>query len=251
MALALTLLFAMAPPVCADDAGYTVTVICGNQECVLSSIEQTPITESTTIGDIKSEFIKYVNNEVVYSNENLQLWYGIPLTDETASLQDYKIPNGAKLKLVSLGAEIAVNANMKLAGTKQNVYKVDITWGSMEFTYAPKKVWDPISHTLTSEHSDKSWSCEEGANEITVTNHSSAAVNIDFQYQAIANSTVNGEITVDGNNTNLSSATVGLEAANTIAVSSVTAKIKLDGVLDSGATEKQILGHVTVPVSPI
>ncbi|MCD7957003.1 MAG: hypothetical protein LUG93_14900, partial [Lachnospiraceae bacterium] len=49
------------------------------------------------------------------------------------------------------------------------VYSVDITWGSLEFTYteAGARTWDPSTHTY-SEAEEGGWSCEEGSNILTI-----------------------------------------------------------------------------------
>ena len=68
------------------------------------------------------------------------------------------------------------------------IYSVDITWGSMEFTYNPEfvGVWNPATHSYT-ESAEESWTCGEGANKIVVTNHSNAAIIASFTYQPVAN----------------------------------------------------------------
>ena len=62
------------------------------------------------------------------------------------------------------------------------VYSVDIAWGSLEFTYtdASKGTWNPESHSYDGAVA-AAWSCEDGADKITVTNHSNAPVNIELQ----------------------------------------------------------------------
>jgi len=57
------------------------------------------------------------------------------------------------------------------------VYKVDISWGSMTFTYtaASTGTWNPSTHVYDGAV-PAAWTFEENANKITVTNHSNAAV---------------------------------------------------------------------------
>lgn len=68
-------------------------------------------------------------------------------------------------------------------GTSSAVYSVDITWGSMEFTYtaASEGTWNPQTHAYDSA-TPAAWSFATGANEITVTNHSNAQVTATFKY---------------------------------------------------------------------
>lgn len=63
------------------------------------------------------------------------------------------------------------------------VYRVDITWGAMEFTYTDvSKDWDPDTHQYNSVV-PAAWSWTEDTNKITVTNHSNTAVDASFAYQ--------------------------------------------------------------------
>ena len=79
----------------------------------------------------------------------------------------------------------AVTGTYVAGGSAATVYKVDITWGSMEFTYtaAGEGTWDPETHTYTGTTSG-SWSSAEGAGDIKVTNHSNAAVNAALEFKA-------------------------------------------------------------------
>ncbi|MCD8013405.1 MAG: hypothetical protein LUG99_09545 [Lachnospiraceae bacterium] len=69
-----------------------------------------------------------------------------------------------------------VTATYKSSETA-TVYSVDITWGSLEFTYteAGAQTWDPSTHTY-SEAEEGGWSYEKGSNILTITNHSNSAV---------------------------------------------------------------------------
>ena len=47
------------------------------------------------------------------------------------------------------------------------IYKVDVTWGSMEFTYtsAAKGTWNPETHEYENT-ADAKWECDKDANKI-------------------------------------------------------------------------------------
>ena len=126
-------------------------------------------------------------------------------------------------------------------GTSAIVYSVDITWGSMEFTYtdASEGTWDPTNHSYT-DSAEATWTCADGANEITVTNHSNAPISATLSYQAAENyTTING--TFDKELLELETA-AGTTRTN---APTKTAKLTLDGALPkdtSGAT----IGTVTV-----
>ena len=60
------------------------------------------------------------------------------------------------------------------------VYRVDITWGDMAFTYNAGDAgsWDPATHKYSQEGTG-SWS---GSSEIVITNHSNAALNANVTF---------------------------------------------------------------------
>lgn len=64
------------------------------------------------------------------------------------------------------------------------VYRVDITWGAMDFTYTDvsKNGWDPNTHQYNSVV-PAAWSWTEDTNKITVWNHSNTAVDASLSYQ--------------------------------------------------------------------
>lgn len=64
------------------------------------------------------------------------------------------------------------------------VYRVDITWGAMDFTYTDvsKDGWDPDTHQYNSVV-PAAWSWTEDTNKITVWNHSNTAVDASLSYQ--------------------------------------------------------------------
>lgn len=66
----------------------------------------------------------------------------------------------------------------------ETVYSVDINWGSMEFTCTVDKegTWNPKTHTYDNA-TPGVWSCEEGANVVTVTNHSNAQVGVSVYFK--------------------------------------------------------------------
>jgi hypothetical protein len=59
-----------------------------------------------------------------------------------------------------------VMATYEPGGTSEIIYSVDISWGSMEFTYtsATEGTWDPETHTYGGS-SQGTWSCDNDANK--------------------------------------------------------------------------------------
>ena len=64
-------------------------------------------------------------------------------------------------------------------GTAVTVYRVDIVWDSLDFTYkaGESRIWDPDTHTYTTD-SSTGWFNANGdqSSTITVTNHSNTAI---------------------------------------------------------------------------
>ena len=121
------------------------------------------------------------------------------------------------------------------------VIAVDIVWGALEFTYtdAVAGVWNPETHTYDGGVAAE-WTCEDGADEITVINHSNVAVEATFAY----NKTVD---TVDGAFSN--NGVLNLDSAVGTAVAeapSGTVTLTLSGTLTEQTAGK--VGTVVVTV---
>ena len=128
------------------------------------------------------------------------------------------------------------------------VYKVDITWGSMDFTYttAGEGTWDPESHTYSGGRNGSWSSTAAGAGDITVTNHSNAAVKATLAFASAAPfSDVKGSFTT--NDLPLADASVASAGAPAEApTASSTLSLSGDpGTFATGTT----LGTVTVTIS--
>ena len=142
---------------------------------------------------------------------------------------------------------INVSGTYAQTGTPGTVYRVYIAWGSMEFTYTvneSNRTWNPTSHTYTSEGSDGVWSCGSGADEISVTNHSNAAVKAGFSYAPAEGYTgITGDFT---------SAELSLPSAEGKAIdaSELTGKTKLElsGALPQTAASLTNIGQITVEI---
>lgn len=74
----------------------------------------------------------------------------------------------------------------------ETVYSVSITWGEMEYTYSQgaQGTWDPSTHTYRDSVAS-SWGWEEGSNQVSVTNHSNAGVEV------LLAAATNGNVTGD------------------------------------------------------
>lgn len=144
----------------------------------------------------------------------------------------------------SIGGTDSVNVSGTYVpgGATSTVYYVDITWGSMEFTYtdAAEGTWNPQDHTYDNSTA-AAWSCADGANKITVTNHSNAPVKATLKYEtATGFDAITG--TFDKGTLSLVTA-VGTAKDNAPAE---TALLTLSGALSKDTAAKTKIGTVTV-----
>lgn len=127
-------------------------------------------------------------------------------------------------------------------GSATTVYSVDITWGSMEFTYTDVSsgTWNPQTHQYDGA-ATAGWSCATDANKITVTNHSNAAVIAQLSYTPDAKySGIAGSFTKE---------TLALATAEDTEFSNApsdSAELTLSGKLSSDTAASTKIGTVTV-----
>ena len=141
------------------------------------------------------------------------------------------------------GTDSATVKGTYAAGSASSeVLSVDITWGSMEFTYtgASQGTWDPKTHSYTGI-TTAGWSCESGANVIKVTNHSNVDITASMNYASdAAYSGINGEFSK--NSVVLASA-VGHTVTD---APTDSAELTLKGELTNKNASNENIGTVTV-----
>ena len=125
--------------------------------------------------------------------------------------------------------------------TTETVYSVDVNWGSLEYTYNPNatKTWNPDTLKYEVSNGTPSWTCEDGANQIKVTNNSNTAISAKLAYQQ-TNSSVKG--TFDNAKISLKSA----EGTDVNDAPSGTAVLSLSGSM--AENDDTTLGNVTVTI---
>lgn len=129
-------------------------------------------------------------------------------------------------------SEHAVKGTYNPAENTGKVYKVDVTWGSMEFTYKEgdtHKVWNPKEHAYEEQKDEGTWSNQENANKVTITNSSNTAVTASITVQMRADST-------------------GLTATPGKATTAFTT-ISLAGDLADRDADSKVIGSVVVTIS--
>ena len=123
------------------------------------------------------------------------------------------------------------------------VYSVDVKWGSLEYTYSSgvTKSWDPTTLKYKETSGTSSWTCQDGADQITVTNNSNADITASLAY-AETGSNITGTFT---------NSKIGLKSAEGTNVGespSETTTLSLKGALSNTTAEKQEIGNVTVTI---
>ena len=133
----------------------------------------------------------------------------------------------------------------------ETVYSVDVSWGSMEFTYtdgAVSKTWDPSTHEYKESVGEGSWSNQDGANKVTVTNRSNKALTATVE---AATSDPYAGITakVDNDSLSLADASIGATTSEAGTASTASTTISLSGKLTDKNANKATIGSVTVKIA--
>lgn len=136
----------------------------------------------------------------------------------------------------------AVTASYSAGAGGGTVYSVDITWGSMAFTYSEgsSPTWNPADHTYSSGGTG-GWS--NSGNTITVTNHSNTKVT--------ANLTYTPERGYEGISGNFDKTEMDLATAVDTPVVNAptdTAALTLSGTLASTLADPTTVGTITVTI---
>lgn len=100
--------------------------------------------------------------------------------------------------VTDMGDSTNVNVQAKVESNTGTVYKVDIEWGSMQFSYNNEANWNPDTHEVGG---NSGWTVTDAYygenNTLTVTNHSNAEVKVDYDYTK--DPAVTSFINVEGN----------------------------------------------------
>lgn len=136
------------------------------------------------------------------------------------------------------------------------VYAVEITWGSMEFTYEAAtvtKTWDPATHTYKEETGEAvGWTNEEGANKITVTSRSNKALTAAIATEMVNDTTGDySEITATPavNSLQLADASTGATTETPGTEAKAETTISLSGELTDTSANKTKIGSITVTIA--
>lgn len=122
--------------------------------------------------------------------------------------------------------------------TGDEVYNVELSWGTMEFTYTVDRNWNTTTHTWDPAETGTWAPAAVGANVITITNHSSAAITASGTFASLDGFDVTGTV----------SAAVTLDAANGETVDTDTLTLTLDGSIAETVNTSTKVGTVTVTI---
>ena len=124
--------------------------------------------------------------------------------------------------------------------------KVDVTWGSMEFTYTDAKIWNPDSVSYDVDAANGGWKLSTAdSNKIQVTNRGYDPVNVTYNYEPI-NPAVAGAFYKDASGTTRVAAPVTVAEID----GTDTAYLLLSGAPQEGkAGANTRLGSVSVTIN--
>lgn len=200
-----------------------------------------------------------VDKQNLYDNTGNLLTYGSIIAGATVYLYN---KDSGKITDVNDGNnqhKKPVTATYSTGAAAATTYPVEITWGSMEFDYkVPDKEWNPETHEEQTVDGSGGWTCDEGANKITVKNHSNADVEVAFDFdanlqyyiQSANDGFTKAEVSNNDSNDFADNAIVLVSAygKSVNAAPTVIAALNLSGKLTDDPGTNAI-GHVTVTIS--
>ena len=150
------------------------------------------------------------------------------------------------------------------SGSSSKVYRVDVTWGDMKFTYSlgTGGKWDPSKHEYT-QGTGGGWNAvtDGDSNKIIVANHSNAKVKVTYSFSHNAEDStfdnITGSFTANGTFSNSDSKYIGnlISAEGTEFENPPTqnALLSLDGVPTKTFSSEEFsaptVGKVTVTIA--
>ena len=130
-------------------------------------------------------------------------------------------------------ANVTVNGAYNAGSSAAEVISVDVSWGSMSFTYndTVEGTWNDETHKFDGAVAAH-WTCEADANKITVTNHSNTAVEAQLTFTKAANTNIVGSFDKSTLNLETAVGTTYDKAPSAVAYFTVTSgSITADGEL--------------------
>lgn len=140
------------------------------------------------------------------------------------------------------------------SGSKTDVYKVNVTWDSMAFTYTVNStadsIWNPDSHKYEVSGTAVMGNWSTTNNTFTVTNHSSKEVKVDVASTKAANNNTNVTATLKLNGSDTLSYTLPTAIGTEVdAAPSVSGSVELSGELPNTYTSETALFNLTITLT--
>lgn len=140
--------------------------------------------------------------------------------------------------------------------TDTDVYKVNIKWGSMAFTFKGQnggtRTWDPATHKWIADGATNpaAWIITAEGNKVTVTNHSSKKVDVTFNLDKAADTPNNIKATLKNGPDDLANTTLPTAVGTTFdGAPSVTGTVVLTGDLPDTYTSPKTLFTLTIALA--
>lgn len=258
------------------NAGLTLVAVYDSNDmtCSFGNISIEPGSYINCTGEIFAVYSEYYSNSYqgIFDTSILRVnsplhWENYPVSDYGRTYFTVLDENGIPVKSITFSGyansknvtnlddgtqnptKFEMTGTFDPAEDEQIVYSVDVSWGSMEFTYEDEieGTWNPATHNYDGAK-PAGWTCEDKANEVTVTNHSNAAVDVSFDYTPNAAYNIRGSF----DKTAATTLTRGVENDYDSA-DSVTASLTLDDntPIESTVTQETVIGTVTVSLSEV
>lgn len=171
-------------------------------------------------------------------------------------------------KLTENGATSSGNINAtytESVADPTTTFSVSITWGSMSFTYSTggTKVWNPANLCYEIESPDPKWTCDTGANVLTVVNHSNLGINATLAYKPSTEYGIEADLSVTSmslpsaigeavNSEKLVGTTELTPTTGLVNETNTTAEAAIEEMNGTGFTEgdsNKTIGTITVTIS--
>ncbi len=93
---------------------------------------------------------------------------------------------GSSLTAFAAEAPSATVTGSYTGDSGKPVYSCSYSFGSMHFNYSggSQGTWDPKTHEFSGEASSGGWTCADGADEVTIINHSNGAIAVRMEFQS-------------------------------------------------------------------
>ena len=148
------------------------------------------------------------------------------------------LPVTVKIQTASDQVTLKSNCVINYTAEPLTVFNVDITWGSLSYSYSDG-TWNPSTH----EYEGSGWTCAENSNAVTVANNGDDSVQIGFTYTAKSDyREISGSFKDSGNN--------AVNSFTLASGNSRTTYLALSGK-PNGELSSTAIGQVTVNVGEV